>query len=391
MKKKLLFIPALVLGLVAGAGAAVALAKPQKAEVARAETAPWAIADNTYEVAMLESYSHHDHPFDHSKYVFGDWLYGNGEQHNITTDLKMHAITETPNTWRFNLTKGYLKGVTTRYTTLLRASNSSGTYSICNTSEYTEADNPDEYAIGQLLAGKSMTYGGAMISTNAYEDIRDISFFWRYTEAERIYICYKIGDAEWKILDGTSSINGNYTGTRGWDAHGYTTFNSGSWTSKELYGATARLALVVAGTGACDVQLGGLVINASRAAVRYLNAMTYHDNICDNASDIDLHKGESDSACNQYSFQLATEHADGAFLNEYSVVGTKTQHTNALEFYNYLVAKIPELGSAKAPSSQMMLVKSNSSNIIAIVCISTSVVAIAAGGLLIGLKKKKHQ
>ena len=388
MKKKLLFIPALVLGLVAGVGAAVAMAKPQRAEVARAESSPYTISDSSYEVSLLESKSHHDHPFDHSKYLLGDYLVGNGERNNWTKELMM-GVTDTPNTWRFNLVRGYQSG--NRYTTVLRASNSSGTYNICNTTQYTEADNPDEYAIGQLLTGQGMTFGGAMISTNAIEDIRDLSFYWRYTEASRIYVCYQINGDVWKILEGTSSIQGNYSGSRGWDTYGYSTFESGSWTSKELYGATAKIALVVAGTAACDVQLGAVAINVSRAAVRYLNALTYHENICDNASDIDLHKGEGDGASNQYAFQLATENADGAFLNNYSVVGSKSDHSNALSFYNYLVTAVPGLGSTKAPSSQMMLVKSNSSNIIAIVCISTSVVAIAAGGLLISLKKKKHQ
>ena len=359
---------------------------------AQAEESPWSITDTSYEVAKLESESHHDHPFDSTKYLLGDWLYGNGEQHNITVDLKMHGITETPMTWKFNLVKGYQKGGTTRYTTLLRASNSSGTYNICNATEYPESTNPDEYAIGQLLAGKEMTFGGAMISTQYFDTVEDLSFYWRYTEASRIYVCYQIEGQSWKILEGTSSVSGNYSGTRGWDTYGYTTFNSGSWKTKELYQAKAKIALVVAGTKACDVQLGGVVINASRSADRYLNALTYQQNICDDSAVTSLKKGTADSFSNQDVFQLATENADGNFLANYSVVGSKSTESNALHLYNYLVTEIPALGSVKVASSNVLGIMNmnNSANIAVIASVSVAAAAVIGTGLFLGLRKRKH-
>ena len=390
--KKSLIIPAIGLAVLAMAGGVIGLSHNTVLTGAKADaSSPWTITDDMYEVALLESYSHHDHPFDHSKYLLGDWLSGNGAQHNFTTDLKMGAITETPNTWKFNLTRGYQKTGTTRYTTNIRASNSSSEYNICDATQYPEATAPDEYAIGQLLAAEGATFGGAMISTTTYKNITDISFYWRYQEnAKKIIICYQIEGQPWKTLSGTGSVNGNYTGTRGWDTYGYTTFNSSSWKEKELYGANARIALAIGGTKAAEMQMGAVLINANQSAVRYLNALGYWAGICDGTSNISLDKNQEDSACNQDVFQLATERAEGSFLANYNVVGDKTTETNALSMYNYLVSSIPALGSVKAASSRSILAIASNNNVIIIAGVSIVLICASGVALYFFLRKKKH-
>lgn len=398
MKNRFLLIPALLLGATALGGAAIAGANDGLAKQAKAEElSPWTITEDMYEVALLESYSHHDHYLDHSKYMLGDWLNGNGEQKNLTVDLKM-GIAETPNQWKFNLVRGYLKGGTTRYVTQLRGSNSSGTYNICNTTQYPQADYPDEYAIGQFLTEHEMTYGGAMISVTAYKNITDLSFYWRYTSEEipvankRVYIMYQLdGETEWKRLEGSSSANGNYTGTRGWDTFGYTTFNDDSWTTRELYGKTARVALVLGGKSNCDMHVGGVLINANNAAVRYLNVLSYYDGLCDSSSALDLNKGQTDSACNQDVFQLATERAEGSFLGNYICAGTKTSEYYILGLYNHFVTSVPGLGSVKAANSNFFnKLAMGGTNVALIASVSIAAAAVIGTGLLFGLKKRKH-
>ena len=77
-------------------------------------------------------------------------------------------------------------------------------------------------------------------------------------------------------MNDSEKIVGNYSGTRGWDQYGYTTFNSESWTTKELYGADARIAFVCteAPTESGSFPLSSILINANKAAVRYLNVLS---------------------------------------------------------------------------------------------------------------------
>ena len=188
-------------------------------------------------------------------------------------------------------------------------------------------------------------------------------------------------------------IAGNYSGTHGWDAKGYTTFNSESWTTKELYGANAKIALVIAGKESGNLPLSAILINANNAAVRYLNTLSYKDNICSaNGTNMyfDLNKGQSDGVHNQDLFQLATERAEGSFLADYIVVGGKTTEYYALGLYNHLVTSIPALGSVKAASSNYFMNMNNNANVAIIVSVSVAAAAVIGAGLFFGLRKRKH-
>lgn len=396
MKKKLLFIPALVLGLVAGAGAAVAIAKPQKALKVKAETAASAITDSMYEVAFFEQYNGgaeygytNDKPLAENN-ALGGHVYGNSggaRQENFVTN-SLYGVNETLE-WKF--TCGRVKNDTANGFITFGIESHSTTGNIFDETAY--PDGTDEHAIGVLTKGSAdnVTECSAMIMQSYITELNDFSVYWRNAPyGTKFSICYQIEGQDWKRLDNKGNFSG---GTRGWDALGYSTFNSGSWTTKDLYKAKVRLAFGITNSGSDhgNFRPSAIIINSNNAAVKYLNALSYREGICTTDSQFDLNLGQASNRHNQDLFHLATERADAEFLGEYYLTGTKSSEYYALGLYNHLVTEIPALGSVKVPSSQMMLVKSNSSNIIAIVCISTSVVAIAAGGLLIGLKKKKHQ
>ena len=286
----------------------------------------------------------------------------------------------------------------------LRIENSSTSRNICSPTYFSETEFPDEYALGQLmLTHSNIDRAGAMISASVIKNIQDISIYWRTTYTSKIYICYQLnGTGDWKELHSMSDSNiddgvpiaGNYSGERGWDAHGYTTFNSSSWTTKELYGADAKLAFVIAGKVSGNLPLSAICINSNKAAVRYLNALSYRDHVCSENGEnnyYNLYKGVSDNTHNQALFQLATEHADADFLAQYEVAGSKTSEVNALGLYNHLVTSIPSLGEVKASSARVNGGFGNSSdNSATIAIVVISAVSISTITLLLVLKKKKR-
>ena len=236
-----------------------------------------------------------------------------------------------------------------------------------------------------------------MISETAISNITDLSFFWRSSYAQKVYIVYQLsGETEWKILSGTGSPDGNYTGSHGWDTRGYSTFNSGSWKEKELYGATAKIGIACteAPSESGSLPISAVLVNVNKAAVKYLNLLTYNEHICSENGEnkqFDLTKGQSDKVHNQDLFQLATEYAEGSFLGEYICTGTKTSEYYILGLYNHLVTSIPTLGSVKASSSRLIggfinSVERNTYTVIAII----AVVSISSVILFAFIKKKKE-
>ena len=322
---------------------------------------PYSFDNTGYEVAIMEQFNDGtaygysiDKPLDANS--LAGHMYGNyedGVKDKKTYDLKTGVNTDLQ--WRFSALRAN-SNTTSRLTTVRLECNSSDK-TIKNTTSFPEADYPDEYALGQVMTGKSLNRVGAMISTVAISDIEDISIFWRTTYTERIYIMYQIsGETEWKQLhsmtdsdiDDGVPIPGNYTGTRGWDAHGYTTLNSSSFKEKDLYGATAKIAILTAGKSVSgNLPISAILINQKRAAIRYLNSLTYRENICLDGNILDLHRTTEDYSHNEALFQLATERVDGADLAEYTLAGNKTTDTNARSFYNHLVTEMPGLGSVK--------------------------------------------
>ena len=407
MKKKLLFIPALVLGLVAGVGAAIAMAKPQKVQKAKAETPAHTIGDDSFEVAFLEqymtssdldSYSYTaDKPLGGNNSIAGHF-YGNGivTPTDVTTNLNS-GVNETLE-WKISF--GRIRGKASPNRAYFQLE-SSADHNLKDATAYPQSTSPDEYAIANLFSN-SYNHVSAMYTTTAIKNIQDVIIHWRSSYTKRAYLCFQVEGGEWTRYadiqrDSGGNIIGNLTGTRGWDTYGYQASKSSSWATSPLKGATAKIAIACTEKTSSEegnFPVSAILINPNNAAVRYLNTLSYKDNICSSNGEnmyFDLNNGQANNVHNQDLFQLATERADAEFLGEYVLGGSKTSEYYALGLYNHLVTKIPALGSVKVPSSQMMFVKSNRTNIIAIVCISTSAIAVAAGGLLIGLKKKKHQ
>ena len=333
----------------------------------------------------------------------GGHMYGSYDdavQSNKEYDLKIGVNTGLK--WKF--TRICAKSDTSTKITYARLQCDSSTGTITNTTAYPEATYPDEYALGQVMAGKSLTRVGAMISKVAIKNIQDISIFWRTTYTERIYIMYQIeGETEWQQLhsmtdsdiDDSVPIPGNYTGSRGWDAHGYTTFNSSSWTDKPLYGANAKIAILTAGKAVSgNFPISAILINSNKAAVRYLNTLTYKDHVCsENGTNnyMNLNKSVSDYVHNQALFQLATERADGNFLQEYICTGTKSSEYYILGLYNHLVTSIPALGSVKTSSARFYNPLGNNKDSTAIMVVTIlSVVSVSSIILLVVSKKKKR-
>ena len=418
MKSKFLLIPAVLLGVTALGGAAVGLAHNNFARSAKAEESCYAITDSMYDVAFFEQYndvanciSTEDYSYANDKPIgsnsIGGHLYGtygnnatNLKQTNYETTL-MGGVNENLQ-WRFSGLNVKGKGDPNRL--YIQLENNSSSWNICNATSFPQATSPDEYALGQLVTAAGCTKGASMVSIGVIQNIKDMSFYWRSSYSKKVLICYQLeNDSTWKVfhtmnMNDSEKIVGNYSGTRGWDKYGYTTFNSSSWTEKELYGANARIAFVCteAPTESGSFPLSAVVINANNAAVRYLNVLTYNDNICsDNGTDLtfNLNKGQNDKVHNQDLFQLATERADGSFLANYQLQGTKTNDRNALSFYNHLVGAVSGLGDAKSASSNFfkMMNLGNSANVALIASISVAAAAVIGTGLFFSLKKRKHQ
>ena len=405
--KKGLFIPAIGLAVLAMAGGVIGLSHNNVMKVAKAEGI-YSITDDEYECAFLEQYTTNntniietegytytgDKPI--GKHSVGGFQYGiagnsaaNLKKTNFETNL--YGVNETL-TWRFS-------GMNTKFKTgpnrlYVQIENNSSNWNICKAESFPNSgDTADFYAIGQLIKNAGYAKGAALISSSAISNIRDISFFWRSSYAQKVYVVYQLdGSSEWKILSGTGSANGNYTGTRGWDTYGYTTFSSGSWTEKELYGATARIGIACteAPSESGNLPVSAILVNANKAAARYLNLLTYNDNICSTGDGMDLNLTANNNRHNQDLFQLATERAQGSFLANYELAGSKTTDLNALSFYNHLVSSVSGLGSAKAASSRSILAIASNNNVIIIAGVSIVLICASGVALYFSLRKKKH-
>ena len=417
MKKKFLLIPALLLGVTALGGIAISMTNNSVDKAAKAEElSPYTITDDMYELAFFEQYNNvancvstEDYSYANDRPLgvdtIGGHLYGIGgpvaanlKQTAYKTNLK-GGVNETLE-WEFSglNTKGK-SGPNRLY---IQLENNSSNWNICKDTSFPQATYPNEYAIGQLITAAGFAKGAVMFSTTAIKNIKDISFYWRSSYAKRAFIFYQLdGETEWKTLhsmnmNDSEKIVGNYSGTRGWDTYGYTTFNSESWTTKELYNKTAKIAFACteAPTESGSFPLSAICINANNAAVRYLNTLSYKDNICSsNGTNMffDLTKGQSDKVHNQDMFQLATERADGSFLANYTLGGDKTSEYYALGLYNHLVASVPGLGDAKSANANFFqMTMGNASNLAVIISVSVAAAAVLGTGLFFGLKKRKH-
>lgn len=409
MTKKNLIVLASLL-MVTSISVGGGLLKSKKAEQVRAEeNSPWTIADNSFEAGFFEQYNggvkngyQDDKPLHESKNALGGHLWGsyeNGLQKNYNGKELYSGIVDAPLKWNFsgirstrdwentgNLADGGL--------TYARLENNSSDANMYN---FAEADFPDEYAISHLLYdGTTINRVGGMVSTTAIPNIQDISFYWRTSYTRRAYICYQItGETEWKVYrtitcDDNLHLVGNYTGTRGWDAHGFTTFNTSTWNEHELKGSTAKLAIVIGGKESGNLPISGICINTNNAAIRYLNTLSYKDGVC-STSQFDLNLGSSSYRHNQDLFQLVTEHADPTILENYIVVGGHTSEYYALGLYNHLVTSIPALGSVKTSSARFYNPLGNNKNSSAIMVVTIlSVVSVSSIILLVVSKKKKR-
>ena len=386
-------------------GLGVAFASSSKNVVkADAATDVYSIENDQYELAMMEGYGNDDRPIDSESKLLGLYLYDSGVQVNYSSNL-LFGVNDSLQ-WRFSSVRGYYNSTDKYYNVILRTGtkytvtekDDTTGGNICNTDNTVAyGADTDEYKIG---ADISYDYAGAMISKTVIKNIQDISFYWRYASSSllRGYIYYQLeNQTTWQryvqIRNDTSGrVAGNVSGSRGWDTYGYTTFNSSSWSSHPLHGANAKIAFVVAANSlGKEIQLSAVSINASKGAVRYLNALSYRNNICTDGSAFDLTKSVSDSSSNLYSFQLATEHADGNVLANYTVNGSKTSETTALGLYNYLVTSMPVLGDVKAANSRVFnIVATFEDNGALVVVISIASLA-AAGCSLLAIKKHKKQ
>ena len=330
----------------------------------------YTIENDEYEIAFFEQYNDVANCISTEDYSYGNdrplgvdsigghlyGTYGNSgsklKQTNYETNL-MGGVNEDLK-WRFSGLN--VKGKNNPNRLYIQLENNSSNWNICNSSSFPEETSPDEYALGQIVTAAGKAKGASLVSTTVIKNIRDLSFYWRSSYATTAFICYQLeNETEWKVLhkmsmnESDEKIHGNYTGTHGWDTFGYTTFNSETWTSKELYGANAKIAFVCteAPTESGSLPLSAITINSDKAAVRYLNALTYKEGITTTNSMYDLHLGQADKRHNQDLFHLATNHVSGSFLKGYELQGSETEIKNAKDFYNSLVTEIPELGDAK--------------------------------------------
>ena len=393
------------------------LLKGKKVEQVKAIDSPYSITDSQYEVAFFEQYctnstniidnEHYSYSGDKpiGVHAIGGNQYGiagnssaNLKKTNFETNL-MGGVNETL-TWRFSGMNTKWKSSPNRL--YVQLENNSSNWNICNSTSFPQSTSPDEYALGQLVIATGKAKGASLVSTSVIQNIQDMSFYWRSSYSTKVLLCYQLeNETEWKVfhtmnMNDSEKIVGNYSGTRGWDTYGYTTFNSSSWSTKELCGANAKIAFVCteAPTESGNFPLSAILINANNAAVRYLNLLSYHDNVCsDNGVDktFDLNKGQNDNVHNQDLFQLATERASGDFLAQYSVAGTKTNESTALGLYNHLVLSIPALGSVKTSSARFYNPLGNNKDSTAIMVVTIlSVVSVSSIILLVVSKKKKR-
>ena len=395
MNNKKGFFTLLTCGLVVGLSAGAFFLKEAKPmEGAKAETGPYSITDNDYEVAFLEQYNGgeeygytSDKPLASTSalggHIYGD--YGGNRMANFVTTLQ-NGINETLQ-WKF--TCGRVKNDTAKNFITFGIESHGTTGNILDASAYPEGT--DEYAIGKLTVGSStnVTECSAMIMQSYINELNDFTVYWRSAHyGNKFAICYQIEGQEWKRLATAGNFSG---GTRGWDANGYSTFSSESWTTKDLYKAKVKLAFAVtnAGSDHGNFRPSAILINASKAAVRYINALSYKEGVCTADTQYDLHLGQSANRHNQDLFQLATERADAATLQEYLVVGPQTQAYTALDLYNHLVGAIPALGEAKVvATNRLAIIKKN--DYVGIIVVTTSIISITSLLIILSIKRKKH-
>ena len=398
MKKKLIVGAGAILAVSACALAFVA-AMPNGGVAAKRVSAEGAsaITDSEYEIAILESYNGgseygytNDKPLAENN-LLGGHMYGGvggNRQEDFSTNL-MTGVNETL-TWRF--TCGRCKNDTTKGFVVFGIETHGTTGNILDETKYPEGT--DEYAIAKLTIGSStnLTECSAMIMNSYIDCLEDFSVFWRDNAyGTKWAICYQVEGGEWQRLSNTAS--GNYTGTRGWDAHGYCTYISSSWTGKDAYRAKVKLAFAVTNIGSDhgNFRPSAILINNNKAAVKYLNALSYREGVCSNSS-FDLNKGQSDNVHNQDLFHLATERANASFLANYELGGTKTSETTALGLYNHLVSAIPGLGSVKSSSSIRFfngIASFDNGNMIVVIAVVAAATLLSTGFILIAKKKKQ--
>ena len=378
MKKSHIILPMLASGMLAISAAAFAMTMP-KAEAVKAAS-PWSIAESNYEVAFLEQYNGgseygytSDKPLLETNalggHIYGD--VGGTRKENFSTNL-MGGVNETM-TWKF--TCGRVKNDTSKGFVTFRLETHGTTGNIMDTTKYPEGT--DEYAIANLLKGSAtdLTEGTAIISDGYFDELNDFSFFWRGQYATKIAVCYQIEGQEWVRISNASNVSGS----RGWDTGGYSTFNSSSWTTKDAYKAKVKLALACSNIGGDhgNITLSAIRVNANNAAVRYLNALSYREGMCTADTQYDLHLGKADNRHNQDLFQLATENAEGAFLEQYTLAGTKTQAANALDMYNNYVSKVEGLGEAKVSAANLYSPATNNGGLGVFIVIGASALVAA--------------
>lgn len=405
-KRNILTIGTLFATLAVSVGLSI---KPGNAMQAKAdgEYGPYSIAESSYEVAMLESYlatadtSSTDLPL--GEKLLAQYLYDSGSESysgTMTRSLDAHRVSDerlNPSLeWKIDCFKPFFNSGVMRF--LLRA----GTSSINMYDSTQFGEGTDEYALTSVLQAADPTYtvrGGAMISNTVMTDIQDISIFWRYTDCRRFFVCYQLENTtEWKILttfnmQDSGIIEGNYRGTRGWDAYGFTTFNLDNWNTHELKGANAKIAFVAShNTFEGNMQLSSLLINANKTAVRYLNYLSCRDKLCttEGGNYKDLHLTKNENSHVQDLFQLVTEKADPSFLASYTVKGTKTTEKTALGLYNHFVSTIPGLGNVKVPNASVMggLFSGNSTNATIVLVCALTIATIGFSAYFI-LRKKR--
>ena len=322
-------------------------------------------------------------------HIYGD--FGGGRKENFSTNLQS-GINETL-TWKF--TCGRVKNDTAVGFVTFGIETHGTTGNILDASLYPEGT--DEYAIAQCTIGSStnLTECSAMILESYIDGLEDFSVFWRNNAyGNKFAICYQVEGGAWTRLSNT--VAGNYTGTRGWDAHGYVTYKSSSWGTCPAHNARVKLAFSCtnAGSDHGNFRPSAILINANKSAVRYLNVLSYKDNVCsDNGENnfYDLNKGQTNNVHNQDLFQLATERAEASYLEQYSLAGTKSSESTALGLYNHLVTSIPTLGSVKSASARFYNPLGNNKDSTAIMVVTIlSVVSISSIILLVVSKKKKR-
>lgn len=414
--KNVLGITSIVSVMALGVAFAVS---PREAAVVKA-TSPYSIADNSFEAAFLESYNstgdngfYKDQPL--GKLSLGGTLLDESKtdlQANYTTSFRS-GITETTSTalqWTFSGVRVKDYGNTEPKTVTARLQTNSSTANVLDTSVY-PADG-DFNKVGLLTKGsdsdQNVSRVSVLMTSDYIDEVNDFSFYWRSVYARKLSICYKIEGQDWVRLSSyntVSSNGGNYTGTRGWDAYGYTTFNLSGWASHELKGAKAKLAIAITNIGSDDgnIVLSAVLINSKYAAVRYLNTLSYQNHIC---SDNDYEEGKAhkkyyynlnnssaNGTHNQDMFKLATERVSADELADYEIFGEETSERNALSFYNYLVSSISGLGDVKSPSSVKFFngIASFENGDTLLIIISVSAVSFATLGFVLFKKSKKQK